>query len=101
MLLKGEIAINRNEHIKLFLSELQQVPVLDPRPAGLRHGDHLMACNLLSQSAVDALVEKNFHEATANILALASSRKAMICSRATVGNPSRKSSMVCPLPNTR
>src|SRR5262245_65318771 len=55
-----------------------------------------MALNLLGQSTVDTFVEQYLHEAMASILALASSRKAMTCSRETVGNPSRNSSIDCP-----
>ena len=44
----------------------------------------------------DALVKKHPHDALAIIRAVASSRKATTCSRLTVGNPARKSSIVSP-----
>ncbi len=94
LLLKGQVAVNRHKDIELFLRTPKQLTVLDTSPAGLRNRDHFMAINLFGQSMVDTLVKKNLHEATASIRALASSRKAITCSRETVGNPSRNSSMV-------
>jgi hypothetical protein len=88
--------INRYEHIELSLGESEQFSILNTGPSGLRNPDDLMVFNLFGQSTVDTLVEQKLHEATASILALASSKKAMICSRETVGNPSRNSSIDCP-----
>ena len=35
VLLKGEVSIDRNEHVELFLSKRQQLTILDGRPAHL------------------------------------------------------------------
>ena len=88
--------INRHKDIELRLRESEQLAVLDTGPAGLRHRNHVTALDLFGQSTVDTLVEKKLHDATGIIRAFASSRKAITCSRVTVGNPSRNSSMVCP-----
>ena len=96
MLLKGEVAVNRHEDVELFLRASEELSNLDTGPAGLRNRDYLMAFDFLGQSAVDTLVEKDVHEAIGSIRAFASSRKAITCSRETVGKPSRNSSIVCP-----
>ena len=48
------------------------------------------------QLPATTLVEENLQKTEATIRALASSRKAMTCSRETVGNPLRNSSMESP-----
>jgi hypothetical protein len=56
LLLEGYVSVNRHKDIKLFLSEPEQLPILDTGPASLRNRHHLMAFNLFGQSTVDALV---------------------------------------------
>ncbi|SLM49428.1 protein of unknown function [Nitrospira japonica] len=96
VLLECNIAIYCHKNIVLSLRPPQEIAVLNAGPASLRDRDNLMAFNLIGQSTIDTLVEEKFHEATGNMRVFASSRKAITCSRVTVGNPSRKSSMVCP-----
>ena len=60
------------------------------------NGYNFVPLDFLGQSTVNALVEEDSHEALASMRVLASSRKAITCSRVTVGNPCRKSSIVSP-----
>jgi hypothetical protein len=68
ILLKGKAAVNGDEGVELVFRSGQELTVLEKHP----------------------------HDAFAIIRAVASSRKATICSRLTEGNPARKSSIVSP-----
>jgi len=57
---------------------------------------NLVANEVSREPAVNALIQENPHDAEATMRAFASSRKAITCSRLTVGKPSRKSSIVSP-----
>ena len=96
ILLKSKIAVDGHKRVKLLLGQSEQVAVLDTCPTHLRNGQDFVSSDLLCKSAVDAFVLQNSREATGSIRAFASSRKAITCSRVTVGKPSRKSSIVSP-----
>jgi len=74
-------------------------PLIWLRPtAALWHRHRLVALDRPRQAAVHALIQKHPHAARieARNSSVASSKNAIACSRVTVGNPSRKSSSVCP-----
>jgi hypothetical protein len=96
VLLKGEVSIDRNEHVELFFSKRQQLTILDRRPAHLTSDLDVVTDDIAPQAPVDALVEKDLQDAASITRSFASSRKAMTCSRVTDGNPSRKSSIDSP-----
>jgi hypothetical protein len=96
ILLKRQVPVNGNENIELLFGKGMEVAVANRRPSHFRGGLHGVTGKLPRQPAVNTLVEENPHEAEATIRAFAFSRKAITCSRLTVGNPSRKSSMVSP-----
>src|SRR5690348_7204883 len=96
ILLKRQVAIYDDEDLEAFFGKSQQVTVFDCRPSHLGDGLDLMPCNIFRQPTVNAFIKQYLHDAAATIRSLASSRKATTCSRLTVGNPSRKSSMVSP-----
>ena len=87
VLLKGQATVDGHENIELCLRACQKLTVLDPRPACLRNRQDFMPLNIFGESSVDALVKEDSHEALASIRVLASSRKAITCSRETVGKP--------------
>lgn len=79
-----------------MLRSTQELAILPRRPAGVRHGLHVVPLDVTRETPIDALVEKHPHDAFEIMRAVASSRKATTCSRLTVGNPARKSSIVSP-----
>ena len=96
VLLKGKVSIRGNEHVEVFRGECQQRSVLDSRPAHLASRSDIVTDNVAAEAPVNAFVEEDLHEAASITRSLASSRKAMTCSRVTVGNPWRKSSIDSP-----
>src|SRR5689334_5982866 len=86
VLLKREVAVDRHKDIELRLSKPEQLSILDPSPTGLGNRDHIMALKVPGQSAVETFIEQDFHEAAGSMRIFASSRKAITCSRVTVGN---------------
>src|SRR5438093_5581844 len=96
ILLKGKITVDRDEGIEFVLRSTQEFAVRQRRPAGVWHGLHVVSLDVAREAPIDTLVEKHPHDAFEIIRAVASSRKATTCSRLTVGNPARKSSIVSP-----
>jgi phosphonate transport system substrate-binding protein len=70
--------------------------VVFSREASFWHRLHVVSSNIARKTTIDALVQKHPHDTFEIIRAAASSRKATTCSRLTVGNPARKSSIVSP-----
>ena len=93
ILLKRQVAIDRNENAKLFCSQREKLAVFHGGLTHLRNSPDFMTDYILSDPTINASVEENSHEAAATIRSFASSRKATTWSRVTVGKPSRKSSI--------
>jgi hypothetical protein len=74
----------------------EQLTILQCSPACVWHGHHVVSLDVLREAPIDALVEKHPHDVGVIIRAVASSRNATTCSRRTVGNPAKKSSIVSP-----
>src|SRR5208282_2355124 len=96
VLLKGQVPIHRNEHVKTFRGKRQHFAVLDRRTTHLTGHFDVMTEDVTRQAPVDAFVEQDLHDAASITRSFASSRKAMTCSRVTEGNPWRKSSIDSP-----
>jgi hypothetical protein len=96
VLLKRQIAIDSDENVVTILGKSEKVTVRLPRPTSLRNRADLVTEEFPREAPVYALVEQDPHVAEATTRAFASSRKAMTCSRFTVGNPSRKASIDSP-----
>ena len=96
VLLKREITVDRAEGLELLLRSPQQFAIFQCSPAGVWHRLHVVSLDVARQTSINALVEEHPHDACEIIRAVASSRKATTCSRLTVGNPARKSSIVSP-----
>jgi hypothetical protein len=56
-LLKGEVAVDRQEQIELLFGKRQQFTVLDSGPSHFGHGTYSVPRQLLREPAVNALVE--------------------------------------------
>ena len=96
ILLKGKVAVDGDEDVELGLRSPEELAILQRSPASLWHCLHVVSLDVAREAPIDALVEKHPHDAFEIIRAVASSRKATTCSRLTVGNPARKSSIVSP-----
>jgi len=96
VLLKRQVAIDREENVETILGKSQKVTVGLSCPASLRNSADLVTGEFPREAPVYALVEQYPHVAEATTRAFASSRKAMTCSRFTVGNPSRNASIDSP-----
>jgi hypothetical protein len=62
--------------------------ILGGRPAHLTSGLDVVTDDIARQAPVDALVEKDPHDAASITRSFASSKKAMTCLRVAEGNPS-------------
>jgi hypothetical protein len=96
ILLKRQVAIDRNGNAKLFCSQREKLAVFHGGLTHLRNSPDFMTDYILSDPTINASVEENSHEAAATIRSFASSKKATTWSRVTVGKPSRKLSIVSP-----
>jgi len=94
--LKRQISVHGDEYVEGVLGESEKIAVFRCGPASLRNSADLVTDDLARETPVDAFVEQYPHVADATTRAFASSRKAMTCSRFTVGNPSRNASMDSP-----
>jgi len=84
------------EPVRLLRRQSQQLTVLNGRPPHLSRGLDVMTDDVSRQPPIDAFVDQDSHETLATSRSFASSRKAITCSRETVGKPSRKSSSDSP-----
>ena len=96
VLLKVKIPIRCNKNVELGSRQRQELAVLASVPTPSIDTVGLVAGNVLGKTMIDALVEKQFHFASASIRTRAASRNATAWSRDTLGNPSRNSSIVSP-----
>ena len=97
VLFNGDLSIHGHEHIKLLLGEREEIAVLDSRPTLARYCGDNMSDQIVCQPSIYALVEQYLHSiAAASTRVFASSKKAITCSRDTLGKPSRKSSIESP-----
>lgn len=86
MLLKGQVSIDRDQHVESSLSTFKEIPVCPDREA----------FELPRQAAIYAFVKQDLQAASVVANVAPRSRNATTCSRVTDGKPSRKSSMVSP-----
>src|SRR3954466_1527839 len=96
MLLEGNIAVDGQENVELFFGECEQFAVLDASPPCLGNRSYRASDQFACESSIDTLIQQNSHRAAAMASSLPCSRKAIVCSRFTVGNPSRNSSSDSP-----
>ena len=60
MLLKREVAIDRDQHIKERLGFAKQSAILQSRPPHAGHGCDLMVGEMFGEAPINALVQKHF-----------------------------------------
>jgi hypothetical protein len=83
----------RLEYDYLAFGRINETPTTT---GGFGASSPLVKLDMQTVLPIDAFVEQDLHEAASTIRVLASSKKAMTCSRVTDGNPSRKSSIDSP-----
>lgn len=79
VLLKGEIAVDRDKDIELLLGQRQQFAVRDATPTLLMNGACLEPHDVRSKVRIDAFVEQHPYAASFTASWAARSRKAMTC----------------------
>jgi hypothetical protein len=57
VLLEGKVFVDRNEDVKVRLSQSQQLSVGDAGPPHIQDGLRIKSCNVGSKTSVDALVQ--------------------------------------------
>ena len=95
-LLKREIAIHRDEDIKLSGGSGEQRAIAHTRPSQTNDRSDVVPRDLSLQPSINTLVKQQSHGVTSIRRSFASSRNETTCSRATLGKPSRKSSIDSP-----
>jgi hypothetical protein len=93
---KRQIPVDRDKDVEFGLRKSEQFSVADPTPAMSGNSCYNVPRKVFSQAAVNALIEQDSHAASVTARAAPRSKNAITCSRVTVGNPARKSSMVSP-----